>query len=126
MEPTHHSCRQTGVSSQHLFLLRPSRQPPPLFLSLPSLDLAPQSSHSHCLKSDPHYLSLEPAVAQQLVLSTPDFYNVTHVCFPRGSTGKESIYHAGDLRSTPALGRSPEKGTATHSSILAWRIPRTV
>ena len=27
--------------------------------------------------------------------------------------------------SIPALGRSPEKEMATHSSILAWRIPWT-
>ena len=31
----------------------------------------------------------------------------------------------GDLGSIPALGRSPEKGRATHSTILARRIPRT-
>ena len=33
---------------------------------------------------------------------------------------------AGDIRDTvsvPGLGRSPEEGMATHSSILAWRIP---
>ena len=36
---------------------------------------------------------------------------------------KESVCNAGDLGSTPGLGRSPEKGMATHSSILAWRIP---
>ena len=29
----------------------------------------------------------------------------------------------GDLGSIPGLGRSPEEGMATHSSILAWRIP---
>ena len=32
----------------------------------------------------------------------------------------------GDIRDTvsvPGLGRSPEEGMATHSSILAWRIP---
>ena len=29
----------------------------------------------------------------------------------------------GDLGSIPGLGRSPEEGIATHSSILAWRIP---
>ena len=33
---------------------------------------------------------------------------------------------AGDLGSIPGLGRSPGKGKATHSSILAWRIPWTV
>ena len=30
-----------------------------------------------------------------------------------------------DLGSIPALGRSPGGGHATHSSILAWRIPWT-
>ena len=30
-----------------------------------------------------------------------------------------------DLGSIPQLGRSPEKGTATHASVLAWRIPWT-
>ena len=33
--------------------------------------------------------------------------------------------NVGDLGSTPGLGRPPEKEMATHSSILAWRIPRT-
>ena len=42
-----------------------------------------------------------------------------------GSAGKESACNAGDLGLIPGLGRSPEKGKATHSSILAWRIPRT-
>ena len=32
----------------------------------------------------------------------------------------------GDLGSIPGLGRSLEKGTATHSRILAWRVPWTV
>ena len=35
---------------------------------------------------------------------------------------------AGDIRdlgSIPGSGRSPEKGMATHSCILAWRIPWT-
>ena len=31
----------------------------------------------------------------------------------------------GDLGSILGSGRSPEKGMATHSSILAWRIPWT-
>ena len=43
--------------------------------------------------------------------------------FPGGSTGKESTCDAGDLGSIPGLVRSPEKGKATHSSILAWRNP---
>jgi len=43
--------------------------------------------------------------------------------FPGGSAGKESTHNMGDLGSIPGLGRSLEKGIATHSSILAWRIP---
>ena len=31
----------------------------------------------------------------------------------------------GNMGSIPELGRSLEKGMATHSSILAWRIPWT-
>ena len=46
--------------------------------------------------------------------------------FPGGSAGKESACNVGDLGSVPGLGRSLEKGKATHSSILAWRIPGTI
>ena len=46
--------------------------------------------------------------------------------FPCGSAGKESSCNAGHMGSIPELGRSLEKGKATHSSILAWRIPWTV
>ena len=38
---------------------------------------------------------------------------------------KESACNAGESDSTPELRRSLEKGMATHSSILAWRIPWT-
>ena len=94
-------------------------------------------------------------------LPTPVF-----LCFPGGSTGKESTCNVGDLGLIPGLGSSPGeeishplqyswaslvaqlvknppamqetlvqslgcedplgKGKATHSSILAWRIPWTV
>ena len=43
--------------------------------------------------------------------------------FPGGSDSKESACNTGDLGSIPGLGRSLEEGMATHSSILAWRIP---
>ena len=39
--------------------------------------------------------------------------------FPGGSDGKASAYNVGDPGSIPGLGRSLEKGMATHSSILA-------
>ena len=40
-------------------------------------------------------------------------------------TVKESVCNTGDLGLIPGSGRSPGNGTATHSSILAWRIPWT-
>ena len=43
--------------------------------------------------------------------------------FSIGSDGKESTCDEGDLGSIPGLVRSQEEGMATHSSILAWRIP---
>ena len=46
--------------------------------------------------------------------------------FPCGSAGKESDCNVRNLGSIPGLGRYLEKSTATHSSILAWRIPWTV
>ena len=45
--------------------------------------------------------------------------------FPCGSDGKECACNEGDLCSIPESGRSPGEGMATHSSILAWRIPWT-
>ena len=38
--------------------------------------------------------------------------------FPNNSVGKESACNAGDSGSIPGLGKSLEKGQATHSSIL--------
>ena len=54
-------------------------------------------------------------------LPTPVFLS-----FPCSSAGKESTCNVGDLGLIPGLGRSLEKGKATHSSVLAWRITWTV
>jgi len=55
-----------------------------------------------------------------------------YICFdddhsdcPGGSDGKESACNVGALGSVPGSGRSLEKGIATHSSILVWKIPWT-
>ena len=45
--------------------------------------------------------------------------------FPGGSDDKESACKAGDLASIPGLEDPLGKGMATHSSMLAWRIPWT-
>ena len=40
-------------------------------------------------------------------------------------SSKEPTCNAGDTGVIPGSGRAPEEVTATHSSILAWRIPWT-
>jgi len=40
-----------------------------------------------------------------------------------GSDSKESTYNAEDLGSVPGWEDPLKEGMATHSSILAWRIP---
>ena len=45
--------------------------------------------------------------------------------FPCRSVGKESAYNAGDPVRFPGREDPLEKEMATHSSILAWRIPST-
>ena len=45
--------------------------------------------------------------------------------FPPSSAGKESACNAEDLGLIPGLEDPMEKGTATHSSILAGKSPRT-
>ena len=46
--------------------------------------------------------------------------------FPGGSVVKKLPANKGELGSIPASGKSLEKEVATHSSILAWKIPWTV
>ena len=45
--------------------------------------------------------------------------------FPASSDSKESACNEGDLGSIPGSEEPLEKGMATYSSILAWRIPWT-
>ena len=54
-------------------------------------------------------------------LPTPVFLG-----FSCGSAGKESAGNVGDLGSITGWKDTLEKGKATHSSILAWRIPWTI
>ena len=63
-----------------------------------------------------------------VVLSFLRKFHTVFQGFPRGSVDKELACNAGDagdMGLIPWLGRSPEEGMATHSSILAWRIPWT-
>ena len=52
-------------------------------------------------------------------------WEASDVCFPGGSEVKASACNVGDLSLIPGSGRSSEKGMATHSHILGWRIPWT-
>ena len=47
-------------------------------------------------------------------------------CFPSGFAGKESTCNAGDLGLSLGWEDPMEKGTVTHYSILARRIPWTL
>ena len=49
-----------------------------------------------------------------------------YMCFLHSSVGKKSACNVGDLGLIPELGRSLEEAMATHSSILAWRIPMDI
>ena len=49
----------------------------------------------------------------------------TYTSFPGGLGDKETTCNAGDTGLISGSGRSLEKEVATHSSILAWRIPWT-
>ena len=48
-----------------------------------------------------------------------------HLGLPGVAIGKESACIAGDSVLTPGLGNTLEKGMATLSSILDWKIPWT-
>ena len=59
------------------------------------------------------------------LLTTTNIVNyVIQTIFPGGSNSKESACNVGDLG--PSLGQEDPlgKGMATHSSTLAWRIPK--
>ena len=45
--------------------------------------------------------------------------------FPRWFSGKESVCNSGNVSSVSGFEDPLEKEMAAHSSILAWRIPRT-
>ena len=58
-----------------------------------------------------------------VVLKQSDFLNGSWATW--WLSGEESACNTGDLDSIPGLGRPLEKGMATYSNILTWRIPRT-
>ena len=61
---------------------------------------------------------LSAAVTRRFTCSQENFHVALVVKSPPANV--RSIKDAGSI---PGLGRSPVEGNATHSSILAWRIP---
>ena len=51
--------------------------------------------------------------------------NWKYVHCPGGSDGKESAYNAGDMGSTPGLGRPPEEGNGNPLQYSCLRLPWT-
>ena len=81
-----------------------------------------QTHQAHC---HPKTSTFYHFSAQMLYYNLPS-HRLTHPsALPGGLDGKESTCNAGNPSLIPGLGRSLEKGMATHSSILAWRIPWT-
>ena len=64
---------------------------------------------------------------KRIVFATNDAetigYSIATNPFPGGSAGKESASNARDLDSILGWGDPLEKGMATHSSMIAWKIP---
>ena len=53
------------------------------------------------------------------------FWSTVALHFPGATVVKNPPGTAGDTGSVPGLGGCPGEGKATHSNILAWRIPWT-
>ena len=125
------------------------KTPPPNIITaevevgLPCINLGEGSTNIRCLAvckifsnaGQPRGLFLQglylPSVALHsgLIFFFFFFTIVKHsMGLPDGSAGKDSACDAGDTGdagSIPGWGRSPGGGNATHSSILAWKIPST-
>ena len=71
---------------------------------------------------NPKYL--HPGVAAFMIFSWTIFSLLLDQDFPSGSDGKTSAYNAGDLVQSLIREHLLEKEMATHSSVLAWKIPQ--
>ena len=84
-----------------------------------------ESPHTACAKAK-LFLSLDQN-GKHVIHTNPDImgYLYDNWGFPHSSVGKESACNAGVLGSISGW-EDLQKGKATHSSSLAWRIPWTV
>ena len=98
--------------------------------SIPGLGRSPREGNGNSLQYSCLENSMDGGAWQATVCGVAqsrtrlsDFTFTFVLCFPGSTAVKEFTCNAGDLSLIPRLGRSLEKGTATSSSILAWRIP---
>ena len=68
----------------------------------------------------PFVLFIESLICH-IYLQNPFMININS--FPGGSDGKDSACNVGNQSLIPGLGRSLEEEMATHSGIIAWKIP---
>ena len=90
--------------------------------SIPGLGRSPGERNGYPLQ----YSGLKNSTDYTVGKSQTRLSDFHFMGFPDNSVGKESACNVENLGLIPGLGWSPEKGKATHSSILAWRIPWTV
>ena len=86
----------------------------------PTLSFVPPSYKNLC-----YYIKSTWIIQASLPSSKYLIQNSLSRDFPGGSDSKESPCNAGDLGSILSQEDPLEEGMATHSSILAWRIPWT-
>ena len=102
-------------------LWRPtSLMSPQLFFPLLSHPTCPGSYFPHFIRSNNFQIY---TLTSNFLLSS--LHSISRNNSMRGSASKESACSAEDLGSIPGWKYPPEKRKATHSSVLAWRIPWT-
>ena len=85
----------------------------------PLFQFLPPPAWFHYFK---HFISLAPTL---LCLLVSYLHVNSYLGFTGGSDSKETAYNAGDWVQSLGWEDPLEKGMATHSSSLAWRIPWT-
>ena len=130
---------ESVMPSNHLILCRPLLLPPSIFPSIRvfsnqsalsirwpkywsfSFNISPSNEHPGLISFRMDWLELQV----RRVLTCGPKSGPMILGFPGSSDSKESACNVGDPGSIPGSGRSLKKEMATHSSILAWRIPWT-
>ena len=69
------------------------------------------------------YIIISTEFKEKPTLGQDELFCCVIISFPSGSDSKESACNAGDLGSSLGWEDPLEKGMATPSSVLAWRIP---